>query len=361
MLDWIMSELEKEPTSHFYLKDLEARDITAFNKLKAEKLLTFVPLDEKSESFGRELKEPLTIENIGGTMYGIDEQDPDADPRPLTLQDMTRYKFALDRFSSMLREANKLTGTQGPLDKRLYVIGNGDIYGKKIACVLGFLDSDKMAQNLLLSLRSQLSPDTDLIAVVTPHFIIESEVIRAQLARLGIYRVSIADTETLKIDMADLYHGLSISPGQVLLSQEEKDEAARQGYRLELPVYIAGTEEKWNTTLVIVNGCRVPLGDGPFILFLRMFVHLREKPGGSLTKAGLVTGGYLKRSRQEQIISDLRKAFDRATQGRGAELIESSGRGMIRLSIHPHLIKYNTEALKRHRLEKVRRLAERLS
>jgi len=116
-----------------------------------------------------------------------------------------RYKFSIERFSSMLRVANNLKESLGPLGRRLFVIGHGDFYGKRITYVLALLDSDTTAKNLLMSLRSQLSPDTNLVAVVTPHFSIESEVLKAELSRIGICRVPIANMDTLRIDMSDFY------------------------------------------------------------------------------------------------------------------------------------------------------------
>ena len=361
MIDWVLREMENWPTCQFYQKQLEAIDVASFNKLKSEGLLLYVPPNEQSESYGFQQREPLTVMKIHGNLYGVNEQDPEADPIPLSRMDLIRYRFSLERFSSMLRAANNLRGSQGPLDERLFVIGNAQVYGRKITHVLAFLDSDRTAKNTLMTLRSQLSPDTGVVAVVTPDFTVESESLRAQLARLDIYRVPIADMETLKIDISELDASLLSSPQFTLLPPEQKYQAARYGYKIEVPIFITGEQDKWNTTIVTINGLNVRLGDSPFLVFLRLFIQLLRNPNGAISKKALINGGYAKFGREDKVISELRKTLNSALKGHSAhELIESCERGAIRLSIHPQLAQYNRDKLMRHRNQKVRRLATQL-
>ena len=152
MISWILKQLEKQPGSLFYEKELLDKDANEFAMLKQDKLLAYVQPDEHNEIYGLGQREPLTVVNIDGKLYGIDEQDPGKDPKPLTLNDLAKYRFSLETFLGMVKAANNLSGTTQELDKRLYFIGKRTINDKRVTFLLGLFDSDKRASSLLTTL-----------------------------------------------------------------------------------------------------------------------------------------------------------------------------------------------------------------
>jgi len=80
MIDWILTELEKQPSRLFYEKELVDRDAVQFAKLKDERLLTYVQPDEHYETYGLDQRLPLTIKKMGAQYWAFSEDDPEADP-----------------------------------------------------------------------------------------------------------------------------------------------------------------------------------------------------------------------------------------------------------------------------------------
>ena len=123
LISWILKQLEKQPGSLFYEKELLDKDANEFARLKQDKLLAYVQPDEHNEIYGFGQREPLTVVKIDGKLYGIDEQDPWKDPKPLTLNDLAKYRFSLETFLDMVKAANNISGTEQELDNRLHFIG----------------------------------------------------------------------------------------------------------------------------------------------------------------------------------------------------------------------------------------------
>jgi hypothetical protein len=141
----------------------------------------------------------------------------------------------------------------------------------------------------------------------------------------------------------------------------KENEFDHYGYKSKLPIFITGETEKRATNIVLVNGIRVPIGDVPFALFLRLVVELFKNRNGAVSKAKLINAGYINADGEYQAISRLRQAFDVALDSLSpSEFIESCEPKAIRLSTPPVFISYNKEKLRRHRHKKVRKLAERL-
>jgi len=79
---------------------------------------------------------------------------------------------------------------------------------------------------------------------------------------------------------------------QTTLSAREEEEYRRYGYRTHLAIYITGEIENRATNIILVNGTRVPIGDVPFALFLRLVVELFKNRNGTVPpRARLLRAG----------------------------------------------------------------------
>lgn len=145
------------------------------------------------------------------------------------------------------------------------------------------------------------------------------------------------------------------------LSATEEEECERYGYTTRLPINITGETEKRATNIVLVGGVRVPIGDVPFALFLRLVIELLKNKYGAVSKSVLIRSGYIKADGEFQAIARLRQSFSTTLDGRKPEkFIESCEHRSLRLSTHPGLVNYDKGKLLLHRYEKIRRLAQRL-
>ena len=238
MIDWILRELEKQPSTLFYEKELTARDASEFARLKHEKLLAYVQPDDRSETYGFGQPKPLTVVKVDGELYGINDEDPEVDPVSLKRADLARYRFSLERFIDKLRAANNLLGPKSEFDKRLFIAGEKATDGKRVAFVFALLDSEKRARDLLLSLPSLLPDNFDRVVVVTPSFSTASLDLRSHLDRARISVWPLDDAINLKVDVSGLLKEVPRLPPPVSLKPEQEAEFALYGYKSRLPVYI---------------------------------------------------------------------------------------------------------------------------
>ena len=145
------------------------------------------------------------------------------------------------------------------------------------------------------------------------------------------------------------------------LTDKEEKEFRQFSYKNRLPIFITGDTEKRATNIVFVNGVRVPIGDTPFALFLRLVVELFKNKKGMVSKSRLINAGYIKADGEFQAISRLRQAFNTSLDGLDPkDFIEACQPKFLRLSTHPALISYDKEKLLCHRNNKIKRLTERL-
>jgi hypothetical protein len=206
-----------------------------------------------------------------------------------------------------------------------------------------------------------MSSKPDLVAVVAPSFRLKSETLRAQLERVHIYLISLSDIESLEIDVSPLLKVAATPAPLVLFTPEQEEEFTQYGYKSRLPIHITGDTEKRATNIVEIGDTRVPIGDAPFALFLRLVVELKKNRMGTVPKSTLFSRRSVKADGEFQAIARLRQAFQTALGGLAPELfIEVLKPKTLRLSTHPDIVTYDKDKLLRHDNEKIRRLARRL-
>jgi len=147
---------------------------------------------------------------------------------------------------------------------------------------------------------------------------------------------------------------------QTALSVEDQEDCRCNGYETQLSIHITGNAEKRATNIVLVNGMRVPIGDVPFSLFLRLVVESFRNKKATVSKGRLRNAGYISADGEYQSIHRLREAFTVALDSLDPrDFIESCEHRSLRLSTHP-LITYDKKKLLQHRNGRIRRLAGKL-
>jgi len=361
MIDWILQEMEKQPTRLFYGKELKYMDAGEFDRLKQEKLLACVQPDDRSETYGYGRANPLTVVKIGEQLYGIDEDNPGEDPVPLKRSDLTRYRFCLDTFANMLRVANNLSGAASALDRRLLFVGEKTIERKRIAFVLGLFDSDETAETLLLTLPVRVGDKVAGVTVITPTYTVRRQQLNADLERLRVYVRPLGRTDNLTVDISSLLTKLPAPAPVAQLTEEQEADYDLYEYKCRLPIHITGIITKSGNNEVLVGDIRVEVGDVPFRLFLRLVLELHRNKSGIVSKVDLRSEGYFGEGTDDQSIHRLRNCFVRALGNLDAkDFIEGYRPKAIRVSVHPGLITWDAQKLLAHDDARVRELAGHL-
>jgi hypothetical protein len=358
MNEWLWHYLSMAPAQRFYEWNL-LMNCPDFEELRVQGLLVRDLEAEKSDFLYTKYGQSLDLIRIDGAIFGVDnDRDDDEHYIEVDPRELIQYYFNWESWLQKVRELNGLDGESSWLHQRLVFLGNKLDAGRRLGFVLGFIVDRDTAMDLLLGLPARMSPAYDTLVVTTlmspelpPQDI-------ATLERLGVYVVPPMGRDTLEISAPHL-PAKQPPPAYFTLWPEGEGEFGR--YDGQPPIHITGDRGKWNTNTVLVGESPVRLGDKLFTLLLRLVIQTLCDGRGTVTKAALRSGGFLRPGAEEQTIGHLRKAFSKSLRGLGVQdFIQSSGRGAIRLFAHPALLKYNRDKLLQHGNEKVRRLAEQL-
>ncbi len=340
MIEWILHELEMQPGRLFYVRELAGSDENEFSRLKREQVLAYVQPDERNETYGFQRSEPLTVTRIGAQYWGISEDDPEADPVPLSRADLGRYKFLVDHFAARLQVANDLSGSLCQLDPRQFFLGEKLVDHKRIAFIFGLFNSDSQAQNLLLSLRGRLGLKLDYTVVITPSYSVSSLLLASQLERMQVAVVPLRATQNFRVDIAAI-----VKIETNLTADQEKDYETYR-YKCRLPIHVTGEVTSAGNYLVRVGENMVEIGEVPFRLFLRLILELKNNKIGTISKVKLKVEGYLSEDAEFQSVGRLRNCFVRALGDIDPkEFVEAYQPKTLRLSVHPDLVGGNFEKL----------------
>jgi len=361
MINWILSELEKQPSRVFYEKELIDMDTSEFTRLKDERLLTYVQPDDRFEVYGLGQRTPLTIKKMGEKYWAFAEDDPEADPIQVKKSDLSKYAFRLDVFANRVQKVNNLSGSSFRIDRRLFFLGEKVVNSEKVAFVLGLFDSDREAENLLLGLPARLPHKADHIAVITPSYEVGSTNLVSLLGGTRIQVFPYRRTDDWRVDASVLVretpHALSIAK----LTAQQEQEYEIYGYNCRLLINITGKMAESGSNLVEVGDSTIKIGDTPFRLFLRLVLELRKNKTGAVSKVTLKSEGYLSEDGEFQSIERLRKCFLPALGNLDPrKFVENVQPKSLRLSVHPDLITYDQSKLLAHDDARVRELVARL-
>lgn len=361
MINWILQQLEKQPSRLFYEKELLSKNTSEFERLKQEKLLVYLQPNTGTEVYGYGQATPLPVVKIGGEKYAINDEDVELDPVPLERSDLAKYRFCFDRFAYRLRLANGLSGNCFPLDRRQYYLGNKTVNKQQVAFVFSLFSNDKKARNSLLSLPEQFGHLTDSIMVITPTYEVGSVELSALLEAAHITIVPYSTTQEWRINFSAFTPNLVNRHPEPILTTEQEEDYQRYEYKCRLPIHITGRITRSGANEVLIGEISVEVGDVPFLLFLRLILELFQNKLGIVSKARLNNDGYLGEGTDDQAIYRLRRCFVRALgELKEKDLIEGYRPKTVRISVHPNLITLDTERLLQHDHARVKTLVEQL-
>lgn len=357
MIENILQKVEKHPGTLFYETALKEEDNSAFLRLKERGLLMCIQPNSVSETYSHGQQRPELVVNLDGHYWPINDQYSGKDS--FNRGDLIKYRFSFETLARELAAANGFSGSPERLHRRLYYAGECTKGEIGVALVLALIDQEKKAEGLLLWLPGRL-PGYKHFMVVTPTFKVGRLALRMQLEAMNIHVMPLVSAENMKLDLSKISEPqLQPEAGAILNANEEEEFKARD-YKSRYPIMVAESIDR-HRNKILVNLFPVLLGDSLLALFLRLVVGLQNSENGTVTKAGLRSGGFIKSGSEDQTIGHLRAAFAGVLGNINPhDFIESYGRGTIRLSTHPALIKYDKHKLKEHKNSKINKIAERL-
>ena len=173
MIPWMLAQLEKNPHSVFYQKELEARFPENFSRSVRERLLSQVPLqlhDGVVGLYDYGLRRPYTVFYQNGILEAFDDEDTEAEPIMLTRADLVQWTLELPVLAESIQKTNGLSGQPGPLSESLYFVGEREDEGRKTAWVLALLSNEDIAMDKLSSLPGLLPRGYQRRMVLCPTF-----------------------------------------------------------------------------------------------------------------------------------------------------------------------------------------------
>jgi hypothetical protein len=355
----MLTEMEKTPGAVFYERELRERFLDDFEKAKDAGLLMSVQVRIEGGSFANGLSRPHALFDDGATIEAFDDEDPEAEPIPLTIEDLSRWRLDLQELALRFQETNCLRGVPCVLDERLFFLGEAKMDGQLIAFVLALFSGSRQAGQHLTALPGYLPGGHDRILAISPSYL-PTQHERRRLESLKVFVVTPDDADLFKVDVSQVLLQLPRKAPRIVLSDEEEEEFDACGFKSRLPIVITGRRERRAGNVLEVGGARVVLTDAPFKLFLRLVAALHETQDGFLPRGsmldsgGLVAEGFYTEDGVDQALSRLRAPFGPALRElKPTEFIEVKG-GRIRLSTHRRFVSCDRERLLGHSDQMVR-------
>ncbi|MFZ1914898.1 MAG: hypothetical protein WAU55_07535 [Dehalococcoidales bacterium] len=354
MIEWILRQLERQPSTLFYEKELREKSVSEFEELKARKLLTCVQPDSVCEPYGYGQQNALIAINLDGHYYALDDDNNEL--LVLNRSDLIKYQFCLEVFAEEVAKANAFSGSPEKLHRRLYYAGERIIDGNKVALVLAFIDQEQTAEDLLLGIPGRLPAGFKLFYVVTPSYAVQSLKLKAGLEQQRILVAPLKDLGGFKIDLSLLAPKIP-----VMLPPEQEEESRLYGFKYKIPIQITGESSGKASNFIMVGDTRVSIGDASLALFLRLILGLYSEKSGEVSKSALSSEGYFRKDEDEyQKIGRLRDCFANIPNLNRLEFITDQNKS-LKLSVHPSLVTLDLNRLLTHKDPVIRKLTEQIS
>ena len=180
-----------------------------------------------------------------GNLEAINEDDPEADPIPLVIEDLFRYSLDLEIVAKYFQETNHLGGKSAPLDDHLYFLGFSSAEGAKAAVILGFFNNEINALRYLRGLPNLLIDSYDRYIVVCPSYTPTPTVVR-ELSSFHTNIVTLSKDNPWVIDLKQEIRPAVRKGRRVVLSEAEEDEIKRYSFRVRLPIHISANNDRKN-------------------------------------------------------------------------------------------------------------------
>lgn len=150
------------------------------------KLLSYIQPRIPGETYRAEPGKTLSVVEWDGQLWGLDGEDPEAEPVPISPEDLARYRLSLDAVGERLQQANELQGEPCRLTERLYYLGWREHEGVRIGVVLALLLREEEAVRSTLSLPSHVSAAHGRCLLVCPSFTFRDQGNARRLEDAGI-------------------------------------------------------------------------------------------------------------------------------------------------------------------------------
>jgi hypothetical protein len=158
--------MEQNPNAVFYGRDLERQFPEDFRQAIAERLIIRIPTNIDGYS-GDDGTLRIVLETEDG-FEAIDQDDPEAEPVSLNIEDLTRYKLNVEAYTKRVQEINKLTGKAMFISERLFFLGESRSENTAIAYVLAFINDAPIMKSVVASLLTLLPQTYNKIVAVYP-------------------------------------------------------------------------------------------------------------------------------------------------------------------------------------------------
>lgn len=207
MIEWLLVQIEKDPTTLFRKRALLDRSRSQFEQLRKKGLLVYVQTHPEDEAYPCNLPCPRAcpkqIVGMQGQFYAICPEDSEIDPVLLGEDDLHKYAFSMETFLEGIRGANRLGGSLSHIEPDYHYLGYATCDERRVGLV--FVPSIRGKGLLELCGLRRACIDDDILIVLSPVSVIDDISVRADMSRHRIIQVSVAtslDLRTLKIPVS---------------------------------------------------------------------------------------------------------------------------------------------------------------
>ena len=279
--------MEPNPSAVFYETEVKRRCGSGFAEAVKSAFLVHVQPQPRRETLRPEPGKTASVVEWDGKLYALDDDDPEADPIPVSPKDVARRCLSLEAVARRFHSANDLHGDPSALTDRMYYVGYAEQDAQPTALVLGLFAGEGQAIESALSLPSRLSQTHSRFVLACPSLTLRSQDHARRFEDLGI--------RLCQLDPKDVW--------RIRWPAQAAPLATRRGE----PVLVIEEEGR----VVTYAGEAVPLTPTEH----RVLVALARRPGrpvavGNLGRAGWPPDGQTDLANVKTIISQLRRRLN---------------------------------------------------
>jgi hypothetical protein len=193
VIEWLLEQVEKDPTTLFRKRDLLDRSQPQFEQLRNRGLLVYVQTDPEDETYPCQLPCaracPKQIVQMQGRFYAMCPEDSEIDPMLLGEDDLHKYVFSVEALLQEIRKANGLSGSLSCIEPDYYYMGHTTCDARRVGLV--FVASMKGKGVLELCGLRRVCTDDDVLVVLSPISAIDDISMRAGLGREKVIHTSL--------------------------------------------------------------------------------------------------------------------------------------------------------------------------
>jgi hypothetical protein len=200
----------------------------------------------------------------------------------LDKSDIKFYRFDFIEFSRILKDINGLTGKFSQITSRLHFVGKKELCDGTLGFLIGFFDSDRTAEEELMSLPTRLKQYSRIL-VACPNFEI-SEDLNSRLISNGLFCKTFDtlfdDSWMINFDIVPMKKSdEQIDSSIPYLTDTEKKKYAKDYPRRDV-IELFGSAKGY---IIKVNGHEMELDRVPYGLLLFLAKALKADEGGKIS------------------------------------------------------------------------------